>query len=149
MALLAAAPTKRQHSKWRWGTWTGKATFSSLFKHMDDPPFQFSAKVAKNEWTSKERSQTTKKSLSSGYILSTYVLTWTPLTEGITSSGFPLSNTFLCCYNIKTEIRIYRNARELFNLLPAAPLTVSQQHQETVKDYSWSFITQETVSFPS
>lgn len=27
-------------------------------------------------------------------------LTWAPLTDGITSSGFPLSNTFLCCYNI-------------------------------------------------
>lgn len=26
-------------------------------------------------------------------------LTWAPLTDGITSSGFPLSNTFLCCYN--------------------------------------------------
>ena len=24
-------------------------------------------------------------------------LTWAPLTDGITSSGFPLSNTFLCC----------------------------------------------------
>lgn len=27
-------------------------------------------------------------------------LTWAPLTDGITSSGFPLSSTFLCCYNI-------------------------------------------------
>lgn len=24
-------------------------------------------------------------------------LTWAPFTEGITSSGFPLSSTFLCC----------------------------------------------------
>ena len=30
-------------------------------------------------------------------------LTWAPLTDGITSSGFPLSNTFLCCYKSEKD----------------------------------------------
>lgn len=46
-------------------------------------------------------------------------LTWAPFTEGITSSGFPLSSTFLCCCNTSRKGSVNETEACIFvTLLP-------------------------------
>lgn len=45
-------------------------------------------------------------------------LTWAPFTDGITSSGFPLSNTFLCCCNASQKSSLNESFKTAFVIFP-------------------------------